>query len=114
MTMINYDGKMFRTAENTENGEVNGETIFHYHQSGNLVWAEYSGGGIALGRLIAVVDEHGNLDMRYHHVNDRNEMMTGVCKSTPERLASGKLRMHEEWEWTCRDRSKGYSTLEEV
>lgn len=36
-----YDGKTFRSAANTANGEVGAETLFHYHQDGETVWAEY-------------------------------------------------------------------------
>lgn len=114
MKQIDYDGKIFRTVITTKNGEVNRETTFYYRQKDNHVWAEYSGGGIIVGHLVAVADENGNLDMRYHHVNDSNEIMTGVCISKPEMLADGRLRMHEEWEWTCRDRSKGSSIVEEI
>lgn len=114
MQGINYNGKVFRSMQNTDNGEVSQETVFRYYQSGNLVWADYSGGGIVKGHLIALADADGNLDMRYHHVNDKNEIMTGICKSRPEVLANGKIRLHEEWEWTCKDRSKGHSIIEEV
>jgi hypothetical protein len=114
MRRIEYDGKVFKTIENTENGEVNQETIFHYKQINNLVWAEYSGGGIIIGHLVAVADDNGNLDMRYHHLNENNEIMTGICKSRPVVLEDGRLRMHEEWEWTCKDYSKGYSVIEEI
>ncbi|GIP53287.1 n-acetylglutamate synthase [Paenibacillus vini] len=111
---INYDGKTFRTIKNTKNGEVTQETIFHYKQEGNRVLAEYAGGGILVGHLIALVDEDGNLDMRYQHINDKNELMTGICKSRPEKQEDGRLRMHEEWEWTCKEHSKGWSIIEEI
>lgn len=111
---INYNGRIFRTINNSSNGEANEETIFRYWQSSNIVWAEYSGGGITRGHLIAIADADGNLDMRYHHINDKNEVMTGICRSKPEILNNGKIRLHEEWEWTCKDRSKGYSIIEEI
>lgn len=114
LNSINYDGKIFRTTQNTSNGEVNKETIFRYYQQNNIVWSEYSGGGVLVGHLIATVDEYGNLDMRYHHINENHEIMTGKCKSKPELLPNGKLRMHEEWEWTCKDFSKGNSIIEEI
>jgi len=96
MGNINYNGKTFKSVSNTDNGEVSAETIFHYSQQGNIVTATYSGGGILAGSLIAVVDEQGVLDMRYQHVNDRYELMTGTCVSTPEVLENGKIRLHEE------------------
>ncbi len=56
---INYDNKTFRSVSNTDNGEVSGDTVFEYHQDGDLVWAEYSGGEIVRGNLIAKILEDG-------------------------------------------------------
>ncbi len=112
--MINYHGKTFRPISNTENGETSDQTVFHYQQTDNLLTASYSGGKIKFGHLIGLVDQLGNIDMRYHQVNDQDEIMTGICHSKPERLRNGKLRLHETWEWTSGDKSKGNSTVEEM
>lgn len=111
---INYNGKTFKSVDTSENGEVNAETTFTYYQKGQIVWADYSGGGIVKGNLIATADSDGNLDMRYQHFNENNELMTGICISRPEVLANGRIRLHEQWEWTCKDYSKGHSIIEEV
>lgn len=113
--MALYDGKVFRSTSSTANGEVGAETRFHYHQDGALVWAEYAGGSVVKGSLVALVSpDDGSLDMRYHHVNRSGELMTGRCRSVPEELADGRLRMHEKWEWTSGDCSSGESVVEEV
>ncbi|WP_246849116.1 hypothetical protein [Aquimarina sp. U1-2] len=52
--------------------------------------------------------------MRYYQVNDKNELMTGICESTPEMLENGKIRLYETWRWTSGDKSQGKSVLEEV
>lgn len=114
MSVIDYDGRCFRSVENTANGEVSGATTFEYHQHGDIVWATYEGGGVAFGTLVAAADDAGVLDMRYSHVNDAGDLRTGVCRSTPEVLADGRLRLHERWRWTCGDDSEGTSILEEV
>lgn len=111
--MINYDNKVFIPLSNSENGEVDLQMQFLYKQTGNIVTSTYSGGRIVTGHLIALVDDQGNLDMRYHQVNDKGEITTGVCHSTPEQLPNGKLRMHEKWRWTSGDLSEGESLLEE-
>jgi hypothetical protein len=54
------------------------------------------------------------LDARYQHVNTSGELMTGQCKSTPEVLPDGRLRLHESWRWTSGDMSEGRSVVEEV
>jgi hypothetical protein len=111
---MNYNGRTFRPVSNTENGETSGDTLFHYLQIGNILTSAYAGGRIKHGHLIGLVDDAGNIDMRYHQVNDKNELMTGMCRSVPEILANGKIRLHEEWKWTSGDGSQGRSIIEEV
>jgi hypothetical protein len=111
--MINYNDKIFRPIINSENGETSSETVFYYKQVDNILTSEYSGGKIKYGHLIGLVDNRGNIEMRYHQVNDKDELMTGVCKSEPEILKNGKIRLHESWEWTSGDKSKGQSIIEE-
>lgn len=114
MPLIDYDGRRFRSLSNSETGEVDAETVFEYHQRGDIVWATYEGGAIRFGTLIARVDAAGALDMRYHHVNAAGELMTGRCRSIPEVLPDGRLRLHERWQWTSGDGSSGESVVEEV
>ena len=110
---INYDNKKFRPIQNTQNGETSEETIFEYKQNGNILTSEYSGGKIQKGHLLGLVDDNGAIEMRYHQVNDNGQLMTGICFSKPEILENGKIRLHETWQWTSGDKSKGNSILEE-
>ncbi|WKN41647.1 n-acetylglutamate synthase [Tunicatimonas pelagia] len=111
--MINYNDRVFKPVQNTKNGETSSETTFLYQQNGNILTSEYSGGKIKSGHLIGLVSDDGSIDMRYHQVNEQGELTTGICKSTPELLPNGKLRLHETWQWTSGDQSKGSSVLEE-
>lgn len=113
MNSMNYNDKIFKPISNTENGETSTETQFHYKQIGNMLTSEYSGGKIKYGHLIGLVDHSGNIEMHYHHVNYKGELMTGICMSKPEILENGKIRLHENWEWTSGDKSKGTSIIEE-
>ena len=110
----NLEGKVFRSVSNTDNGEVGACTRFHYRQAGDIVTADYTGGGIKAGHLIAKVLAGGQLDMRYHHLNDKGDFMLGKCLSTPERLPDGRLRFKEQWQWLSGDMSTGSSEIEEV
>ncbi|WP_340202555.1 n-acetylglutamate synthase [Ascidiimonas sp. W6] len=111
---INYNNKKFRPIKNTENGETTEETIFEYKQDGKILTSEYEGGHIKKGHLIGLVDEDGNIEMRYHQINTKGEFMTGICFSKPEIQSNGKLRLYENWQWTSKDKSKGESILEEL
>lgn len=110
----NLDGKIFRLVSNTDNGEVGLDTLFHYHQHGSVVSAEYSGGSVVRGQLLATVLANGQLDMRYHHLNKKGEFMLGKCISTPEFLPDGRLKFKECWQWLSGNMSNGYSEIEEV
>ena len=112
--MINYNNKFFKAVRTSPNGETSPHTIFHYKQSGNILTAEYSGGKIAAGHLIGLVNGQGHIDMHYHQINDQGELMIGVCHSVPEVLSNGKIRLHEKWQWTSGDKTSGESILEEV
>jgi len=114
MTKINYDGREFVPVQNSKSGEVSAKTVFQYHQKGDLVWAEYEGGEIVFGNLIAKVSGNDALEMRYQHVNRQGALMTGICHSTPEILADGRIRLYENWQWTSGDSSRGNSIIEET
>jgi hypothetical protein len=111
---INYDGRRFRVVVNSAGGDAQSSTQFSYHQRGSLVWATYEGGDVVFGTLIATVDESGTLDMRYQHLNLAGDFRTGKCRSIPEFLADGRLRLHESWQWTDGDGSAVTSVVEEI
>ena len=111
---MNYQNKQFRPVSTSPNGEVSDKTVFRYRQTGNILTCEYEGENIIFGHLIGIVDESGNIDMRYHQVNVQGQLMTGICHSRPELLPNGKIRLHESWQWTSGDGSKGESILEEI
>jgi hypothetical protein len=112
--MYNYNNKVFKSICNTLNGEVGLETTFYYKQKGNIVTATYSGGNILQGNLIALVNNNGVLNMHYHHINNQQQIMTGICISTPELMPNNKIRLSEKWQWTNGDKSSGESIIEEV
>lgn len=114
MSRTNYDRKIFASVRNSATGEVGAETRFYYRQKDRLVWAEYAGGAIVFGSLIAKVTDDDCLEMRYQHLNADGALMTGECFSTPETLADGRLRLYEKWRWTCGDFSAGESIVEEI
>ncbi len=112
--MPNYHKKTFKSIAKAANGDVDNETVFYYQQQDNVVWAEYSGGSIIKGFLLAKILENDTLDMRYEHINRAGELMTGVCQSIPEILPDGRTRLHECWQWTSGDLSSGESIIEEI
>lgn len=111
--VMNYNGKIFMSQSNTENGEVDAETIFHYFQENDLFWAEYSGGNILKGHMIGTVAENGELDFHYQHLNQDGQVRIGKCHSIPHILENGKIELQEKWQWMNGDLSAGESVVTE-
>lgn len=111
---INYHDKIFKPVSNSANGETDESTAFHYKQEGNILSANYKSKTIQHGQLLGLVNSKGEIEMVYHQINDQGVIRTGKCNSIPEILPSGKIRLHEHWEWTSGDFSKGESILEEL
>ena len=112
--MIDYDERTFASVANSESGDVGSGTTFRYRQRGEIVWATYEGGAVAFGTLIARVQRDGSLDMRYQHVTADGAIKTGKCLSRPEILVDGRIRLHEQWQWTEGSTEHGESVVEEV
>ncbi|EON75841.1 hypothetical protein ADIS_3732 [Lunatimonas lonarensis] len=112
--MINYNNRKFRPVSNSENGETSADTVFLYKQIGDVLTSSYSGGEILQGHLMGQVDAEGNIEMCYHQINRRGELNSGLCRSRPELMENGKIRLFETWQWFTGDKSKGESILEEI
>jgi GNAT superfamily N-acetyltransferase len=110
---INYEGKRFVVKGNAINGEVSAETVFAYHQSGEVLWADYAGGDIKKGFLIGSVAKNGSLNFYYQHLNDKMQVRLGKCHSTPHILENGKVELHEHWQWLDGKQEEGNSVIRE-
>ncbi|NNC94619.1 MAG: n-acetylglutamate synthase [Chitinophagales bacterium] len=111
---MNYDSKVFKLISTSSNGSVDTDVRFYYHQKGDIIWGEYVGGPVKQGQILGKVNSDGVLSFSYHHIDQENEIKTGNCVSTPELMPNGKVRLHEEWQWTSGDMSKGESIVEEI
>lgn len=111
---LSLNNRVFISLSNSENGEVNKETIFRYSQQDDMIWAEYAGGAIKKGFLIGKFIEPGRIRFTYQHMNQQLENRIGQCISTVEQLSSGKLRLHENWQWLDSRRESGESVIEEI
>ncbi len=108
---FSVEGRFFTAVENSESGEVSGQTVFSYHQKGNAIWAEYSGGSVVKGFLVGTMDDRHCLHFTYQHINQAGEQKAGTCDSEP-REAGNRLQFHEKWKWTTG--GEGTSIIEEI
>jgi hypothetical protein len=86
--------------------------VGHYHQDGDVVWAEFSGSAVRAGRLVGTRRPDGVIDAAYCFVSAEGTAVAGTCESTPELLADGRVRLTERWRRM--DGSSGTSVIEEI
>ncbi len=106
------DGRVLAGVSNTGDGDVDGATVFRYHQSDGVVWADYAGGAVRRGYLVGT-RRGDRLDFRYVHLDTGDATASGHCTSRVEVLADGRVRLHETWRWESRD-GAGHSVVEEL
>ena len=90
--MLDYDARVFRSVANSDGGDVDDETTFHYHQHDDIVWATYAGGSVVFGTLLAKADTFGNLDMRYQHLSVDGHFKSEFDSAEAAEAAGRKLK----------------------
>ena len=76
MKNIDFNNKKFALIENSNEGEVNQDTIFEYKQEGDVVTADYHGGSVIYGKIIASLQKN-KLDMLYQCLTKDNQLKAG-------------------------------------
>ncbi|MFC6764803.1 MULTISPECIES: hypothetical protein [Natrinema] len=109
---ISFDGLTLAGVANDEDGEVGADTVFHFEQTGERIYANYSGGDIADGHLVGTFDGE-QWDIRYTQINTDNETATGHSVGDVELLDDGRVRVEDEWEWESKP-GTGESIHEEI
>ncbi len=111
---IDLTGKTFGLLTNSENGEVSTDTLFYYKQNDNLVTAEYHGGTIKYGKIIAKQNENNTLEMLYQCLTTDGELKAGSAYAKVSKNKEGKIQLDLNWQWLNGDKSSGTSIYLEV
>ncbi len=107
--MINYDGREFRSLDPAE-----ASAIARYHQDGDLLWGDFAGGSVRHGSLAGRTLAGDELEFAYSCVLITGEVISGRCRSSPQLLADGRLRLSESWIRYGADASTGTSQIEQL
>jgi hypothetical protein len=108
---MDYEGRRFRSVDDGSEPAAD-RPVGLYHQDGDLVWADISGGTIRAGRLMGTCRADGTIDSAYCLVTTAGEAVAGACVSTPTMLPDGRVRLAEHWRRL--DGSSGVSHIEEI
>ncbi|NJC14899.1 hypothetical protein F4558_004725 [Micromonospora profundi] len=112
MTTFDYDDKIFVSVDHGDPDVA--PLTGHYHQRGDLVWAEITGGAVRRGSLTGTCDAEGVVRFAYMEVLSDGAIVVGECVSHPERLPDGRIRLREEWRRHGPRPDSGVSVIEEV
>ncbi len=111
--IVDFNNKTFALLENSEKGTVNSDTIFKYKQDGNLVTADYEGGTVRCGKIIARLDGE-KLHMRYHCLTTEDVLKSGKAIAKISFNEQSKILLHLDWEWLDGGGEKGTSVYVEI
>lgn len=113
MNKFDFNSKRFALIQNSDNGEVNTETIFNYKQEDNLVTAEYFGGTIKYGKIIAELNG-SELNMLYQCLTTDNQLKAGKALAQITLTENDKIKLSLDWEWLTNGNDKGKSEYIEI
>lgn len=94
---VDYDGRRFRSEAAETTDPAGGVPVGHYHQAGDSVWAEFSGGAVRTGRLVGRCGPDGVIEAAYCQLLAGGEVVAGRVSSRPHRLSDGRVRLEEHW-----------------
>jgi hypothetical protein len=104
----NFNNKTFSLVTNSEKGTVDSNTIFEYKQNGNLVTADYFGGTILYGKIIAKLKDD-QLEMLYQCITRDNELKAGKAIAEISKTENNKIKLKLSWQWLDKNEEKGIS-----
>lgn len=104
---MTYDGRRFTPVAAA--GEA---PVGHYHQAGDVVWAEFGGGPVTTGRLVGRCGPDGVIEAAYVQLLASGELAAGRMTSVPHLLPDGRVRLEERWRRD--DGSAGTSWIEQL
>jgi len=114
MPSFDLNNRKFQLLQNSDHGAVSDQTSFLYKQEGNLITADYSGGGVKAGKIIAAFRSEDLLEMRYQCVMDDRTLKAGKAMAKVILNDKSLIELHLDWEWLDDGDEKGKSVYVEL
>ncbi len=98
-TQYNFHKKQFKVIKNDgDDAEVTTETIFHFFQNGELIYAEYKGGKVKYGEIFGLI-EKDTIHFYYSQININGGKNKGSSIDEIKILENKKLQLTDVWKW---------------
>lgn len=98
---IDLNGLRMNAVQTASNGVVDADTVFEFSQSGERVWATYSGGLVERGYLVGVVHDD-RLEFRYCQIQVNGTLDGGHSRCELRRSEDALVQIVEHFEWGSR------------
>ncbi len=108
MSEFNFNNKTFSLVENSENGQVNSETLFKYKQDGDVITADYSGGTVIYGKIIGKLNNN-SITMLYQCLTQDRQLKAGKAIANISITKDNKIKLKLNWEWLDDKNEQGTS-----
>ncbi len=99
----NFDNHVFKQISSCKTDLVPEETVWIFHQDGQVVWGEYEGGPIQKGLAVGRVSDSGELEFSCQHIDHALTIHSGMCKATAVMLGDGRIRLECKRDWNSKD-----------
>ncbi len=98
---MNLHGTSFQVSSTAETGVISSHTRLEFEQRGDRVLGRYRGGSIQRGWLVGNLSGR-TLRFRYAQKETTGHVHGGRSVCDLEILPSGRLRLHEHFQWETR------------
>jgi hypothetical protein len=98
---FNLDGRQMNAVQTAANGVINRDTVFHFTQERDAVWASYTGGRIVRGFLVGVARD-AKLTFHYCQLETGGTLNNGHSDCELHRTADGLIEIVEHFQWASR------------
>ena len=111
---LNLNGRVFQPVNNSDGGRVDGNTRFHFSQSGQNITAHYSGPNVFDGHIIGQMLGEADMKLLYHSRALTGELEAGEASVDIFYDDDGNLRLAMSWAWLNGSKKTGTSNYIEV
>lgn len=108
---LDLDLHVFEVVNTSAASLVSPDTWFEFHEREGVVEASYSGGPIAIGRIIGR-REHDHINTAYAQIGVDGRVRTGTATMHVQQSPDGHLLLTEEYNWS--DGTRGRNLLRSV
>lgn len=95
---FDLDGMTMNAVQTAPNGVVSEDTHFHFHQDGERVHADYSGGRVERGYLVGLVED-ATFEFCYCQIHTDGSIDNGRSQCELRIDESGAVQVVEHFEW---------------